>query len=156
MDEAGAGPYTHLHMFMMLKHFKTGRCGTVIGWGNNNGDPYLHLYFADREPADKTASRSKCYEWRRLSAFVPMNEPLVKENVLKPDASKGGEQGDAAASSTNVAMQHDAAEEPAKNKGSVEVDLLKANDESLADDDFIFFEEFLIEDAKDGDHNGRK
>lgn len=123
MDEAGAGPFGHLHMFMMLKHFKTGRCGVVIGWGDRNGVPYLHLYFADREPADKNADRSKCYEWRRLSVFVPLNEPLMEH------ASEGGEQGAATTSSTNP-----------EGPRTTEVVLPKAtaDDEnnSLADDDF--------------------
>ena len=46
-------PYCHLHVGMMVKHVKSGRCGLVIGWGDHNGEMYLHLYFADREPADE-------------------------------------------------------------------------------------------------------
>ena len=83
MDGAGARPYSHL-VGMPLKHFKTGRRACVIGWCDNNGDQYLKLYFADMEPADKNADRSKCYAWRRMSAFVPLDEPLVEEKVFKP------------------------------------------------------------------------
>ena len=156
--------YSHLHVGMMLKHFKSGRCGIVLGWGDHNGDPYVHLYFADREPAEKNESRSKCYEWRRLSAFVPMSEPLVKEKVFKPHDPEGdehdakkmaegvtppGKQGAAvAASSTNVAMQHEPAPEPAKSEISVEVDMAKADKISFADADFIMVDETPKEEMK--------
>ena len=132
MAGAGDGPYSHLHVGLMLKHFKSGRCGVVLGWGDHNGVPYLHLYFADREPADKNMDRSKCYEWRRVSVFVPMNQPLVTPP------------GDAI-----VAMQHEPGPEPAKSESTVEVDVLKADDKSLADDDFIMVDKTPKEEVKE-------
>ena len=141
MAEAGAGPYSHVHMFMQLKHIKSGRSGVVIGWGDHNGVPYLHLYFADREPADKSASRSKCYEWRRLSRFVPMNVPpfinVENENVVKPHHPEDDEHD---AKKMPEDDEHDA-KKIAKSERNREVDKLKDDDKSLADDDFIMLDE---------------
>ena len=132
MAGAGAGPYSHLHVGMMLKHFKSGRCGVVLGWGDHNGVPYVHLYFADREPRQKTADRSKCYEWRRLSAFVHMNEMRMSSSPHDPECDEhDGKQGAASASSTNV-----------------EVDMAKADNIALADVDFIMVDETPKEEMK--------
>ena len=138
MAGAGAGPYSHLQVGMILKHFKSGRCGVVHDWSDRSGDPYVYLYFADREPADKNENRRMCYEWRRLSVFVPMSDPFVKEKASEGDEHDAkkmaedvtppgdGEQGAAAADSTNLAMQ-----------------LLTADSTSLADDDYFVVDEAL-------------
>ena len=168
MAGAGAGPYSHLHLGITLKHFKSGHHGCVLGWGTFNGDPHVHLYFPDMKLADKLHNHSKCYAWCRMSRYVPLEEPLVEEKVFK-DADEycakiladechakkmaegvkkpvvpktpPGKKGAAAASSTNVAMQDEPAPEHAKIE-SVEVDnMLNAATLSFADDDDMMVEE---------------
>ena len=135
MAGAGAGPYSHLHFGMMLKHFKSGRCGVALGWGDRNGDPYLHLYFADREPADKNdKDRSKCYEWLRLSVSVPMDEPLVEERVLNPCNDSEDDEHDAKKVAEDVTPL-------AGDERDVELVMLVDYDKSLANDDFIVVDE---------------
>ena len=45
-------------------------------------------------------------------------------------------------------MQHEPVPEPAKSESSVQVDMLKADDKSLADDDFIMVDETPKEEMK--------
>ena len=77
--------YDNLFVGMALKHFKSGRRGMVMDWGDWNGTQKVYLYFWDKEPADKNASRRECYEWRRLCAWIGLHEPLVVDKPFDPE-----------------------------------------------------------------------
>ena len=42
-------------MHMELKHKESGRIGVVHGWGDKNDEPWLELWFPDKDPADKNS-----------------------------------------------------------------------------------------------------
>ena len=88
--EKTAWDYNILDMHMKLKHKETSDLAVLHGWGDKKDEPWLELYFPDKEPADKNAERSDCYGWRRMSMWMTMDgKPLYKEaEPYDPETAK--------------------------------------------------------------------
>lgn len=85
-----AWDYNVLEMHMKLKHKETGDLAVLHGWGDKKNEPWLELYFLDKEPADKNADRAECYGWRRMSMWMTMDgKPLFeKAEPFDPETAK--------------------------------------------------------------------
>ena len=82
--------FSHMKMWMKQKHWKSGREAHVIGWEDwaeqgGTKEPWVNLYFIDKEPDDPHADRTQCYGWRRQACWIGMDEPLVPDTPFDPE-----------------------------------------------------------------------
>ena len=72
-ERATAWDYNILEMHMELKHKECGRLACLHGWGDKKDEPWIELYFADKEPADKNGDRNDCHGWRRMEMWLKLD-----------------------------------------------------------------------------------
>ena len=124
----------------------------VHGWGDKNDEPWLELWFPDKDPADKNSEdRKDCYGWRRMSMWLDLNgkrlmEPddpesaehkKIQENAMKQGASASKKQVPMTPPDTQpqLPLESDTKPEPKPQEPEPEVQLPEADTQPLAPDD---------------------